>query len=121
MEKTVGAIEKGLMVLIGVGKEDTTEVVDKYLKKLLQLRIFEDENGKDKSFSDGYRLTTFAGISVYFIRKLQTWKSTQALRMPEILKKQKSCIEYMIEKAKETGACSRNGDFWSRYESIFDK
>ena len=32
--KTVGAIEKGLMVLIGVGKEDTTEVVDKYLKKL---------------------------------------------------------------------------------------
>ena len=29
--KTVGAIEKGLMVLIGVGKEDTTEVVDKYL------------------------------------------------------------------------------------------
>ena len=44
--KTVGAIEKGLMVLIGVGKDDTTEVVDKYLKKLLQLRIFEDENGK---------------------------------------------------------------------------
>lgn len=30
--KTVGAIEKGLMVLIGVGKDDTTEVVDKYLK-----------------------------------------------------------------------------------------
>ena len=44
--KTVGAIEKGLMVLIGVGKDDTTEVVDKYLKKLLQLRIFEDENGR---------------------------------------------------------------------------
>ena len=44
--KTVVAIEKGLMVLIGVGKDDTTEVVDKYLKKLLQLRIFEDENGK---------------------------------------------------------------------------
>lgn len=73
--KTVGAIEKGLMVLIGVWKDDTTEVVDKYLKKLLQLRIFEDENGKIKSFSDGYRGTTFAGISIYFIRKLQTWKS----------------------------------------------
>ena len=29
--------------------------------------------------------------------------------------------EYMIEKAKEQGACSRNGDFWSRYESIFGK
>ena len=35
MEKTVGAIEKGLMVLIGVGKDDTTEVVDKYLKKAI--------------------------------------------------------------------------------------
>ena len=76
--KTVGAIEKGLMVLIGVGKEDTTEVVDKYLKKLLQLRIFEDENGK--SFSDGYRRTTFAGISVYFIRKLQTWEPAKFYR-----------------------------------------
>lgn len=75
--KTVGAIEKGLMVLIGVGKDDTTEVVDKYLKKLLQLRIFEDENGKTNRSLMGYRRTTFAGVSIYFIRKLQTWKSTR--------------------------------------------
>lgn len=78
--KTVGAIEKGLMVLIGVGKEDTTEVVDKYLKKLLQLRIFEDENGKTNRSLMDIGGTTFAGISVYFIRKLQTWEPAKFYR-----------------------------------------
>lgn len=41
-----GKIDKGFLVLIGVGKEDTREIADKYIKKLLGLRIFEDENGK---------------------------------------------------------------------------
>ena len=41
-----GAIGRGFLVLVGVGKEDTEAVADKYLKKLLGLRIFEDENGK---------------------------------------------------------------------------
>lgn len=43
---TVGAIEKGLLVLIGVGKQDTKEIADKYLQKLIGLRIFEDMDGK---------------------------------------------------------------------------
>ena len=43
---TVGAIEKGLLVLIGVGKQDTKEIADKYLQKLIGLRIFEDTEGK---------------------------------------------------------------------------
>lgn len=43
---TVGKIGKGFLVFVGVGKEDTKEIADKYLKKLLGLRIFEDENGK---------------------------------------------------------------------------
>lgn len=65
--KTVGAIEKGLMVLIGVGKDDTTEVVDKYLKKLLQLRIFEDENGKtNRSLMDiGGQLLLVSQFTLY--------------------------------------------------------
>ena len=42
----VGKIGKGFLVLIGVGREDTKEDADWYLKKLLGLRIFEDENGK---------------------------------------------------------------------------
>ena len=44
--KTIGSIGKGFLVLIGVGQGDTKEEADKYIKKLIGLRIFEDENGK---------------------------------------------------------------------------
>jgi len=39
-------IGRGFMVLIGVSEEDTKETADKMVKKMLGLRIFEDENGK---------------------------------------------------------------------------
>ena len=42
----IGKIGQGFMVLIGVSDEDTKETADKMVKKLLGLRIFEDENGK---------------------------------------------------------------------------
>lgn len=45
-EKEVGKIDKGLLVFIGVGEKDTQQTADKFLKKMLGLRIFEDENGK---------------------------------------------------------------------------
>ena len=41
-----GQIEKGFLVLIGVADEDTKEVADKMIKKLIGMRIFEDVNGK---------------------------------------------------------------------------
>ena len=41
-----GRIGKGYAVLIGVGRDDTEEIADKMIKKLLGLRIFADENGK---------------------------------------------------------------------------
>ena len=41
-----GKIGKGLFVLIGVGREDTHAIADRFLKKLLGLRIFQDEEGK---------------------------------------------------------------------------
>ena len=44
--KQIGAIEKGFLVLIGVSGEDTKEIADKMIKKLIGMRIFEDENGK---------------------------------------------------------------------------
>ena len=44
--ETVGKIDKGLLVFIGVSKVDTIEIADKMVKKLLNARIFEDENGK---------------------------------------------------------------------------
>lgn len=44
--ETIGRIEKGFMVLIGVGRDDSREIADKMVKKLVGMRIFEDENGK---------------------------------------------------------------------------
>ena len=41
-----GEIQKGFLVLIGVTHNDTEEIAQKMLKKMTQLRIFEDENGK---------------------------------------------------------------------------
>ena len=41
-----GQIGKGFMVLIGVGEEDTVEIADKMIHKMVNMRIFEDENGK---------------------------------------------------------------------------
>lgn len=43
---TVGKIGKGFLVLIGIADSDTRETADKLIKKLLGLRIFDDENGK---------------------------------------------------------------------------
>ena len=43
---TVGAIEKGYLVLLGVGPDDTQAVADKLAEKICNLRVFEDENGK---------------------------------------------------------------------------
>ena len=44
--KITGEINRGFLVFIGVSDDDTTEIADKMTKKLLGLRIFEDENGK---------------------------------------------------------------------------
>lgn len=41
-----GAIEKGLVVLLGVAKGDTEAGADWLLEKIINLRIFEDEAGK---------------------------------------------------------------------------
>lgn len=44
--ETVGSIGRGLMVLIGIGRDDTKETADKFVRKMIGLRIFEDEEGK---------------------------------------------------------------------------
>ncbi len=44
--QTVGRIEKGFLVLIGITHTDTKETADYLIKKLINLRVFEDENGK---------------------------------------------------------------------------
>ena len=45
-DQVIGKIGKGFLVLIGVAEDDTKEIADKLIKKLLGLRIFEDADGK---------------------------------------------------------------------------
>lgn len=42
----IGAIDKGLLVFIGVTHSDTIEIADKMVKKLVNMRIFQDDNDK---------------------------------------------------------------------------
>jgi len=41
-----GSIDRGYLVLLGVGPDDTVAVCDKLAEKICNLRVFEDENGK---------------------------------------------------------------------------
>ena len=44
--KTYSEINQGFMLLVGFTHSDTKVVVDKMIKKIINLRVFEDENGK---------------------------------------------------------------------------
>lgn len=43
---TVGAIKQGLLLLVGVGPEDTKEDLEYAVRKIVNMRIFSDEDGK---------------------------------------------------------------------------
>jgi D-tyrosyl-tRNA(Tyr) deacylase len=43
---TIGSIGKGILVFLGVGKDDGEEEIKCLTNKIINLRIFEDENGK---------------------------------------------------------------------------
>lgn len=48
-----GQIDHGYCILVGFNNEDTDEIIDKMIHKILFLRIFEDQNGKmNKSIQD---------------------------------------------------------------------
>lgn len=108
--KTVGAIQKGLMVLIGVGKEDTEETADKYLKKLLQLRIFEDENGKtNRSLKD-------VGGSLLLVSQFTLYANCRHGNRPSFTdagdpQHAEQLYEYMIEKARQQVPVVETGIF----------
>ena len=44
--QTIGAIDKGLLVLLGVEREDNREKMEKLATKVMSYRVFSDENGK---------------------------------------------------------------------------
>ena len=42
----IGRINRGFLVFVGIGREDTKETADQYIKKIVNLRIFTDAEGK---------------------------------------------------------------------------
>lgn len=45
-QQEVGKIDQGLVILLGIHEKDTQDDVDYLVKKIAQMRIFEDEQGK---------------------------------------------------------------------------
>lgn len=109
-EKVTGKINKGFLVLIGVCNEDTEEVADKMLKKLLGLRIFEDENGKTNlSLSDVEgELLLVSQFTLYADCKKGNRPSFIKAGKPEHANQ---LYEYIIAKAKETVPTVETGIF----------
>lgn len=52
-QEIVGQIEQGYLLLVGITHDDNEEIVNRIAKKCVDLRIFEDEDGKmNKSIED---------------------------------------------------------------------
>lgn len=106
----IGKIGKGFLVLIGVGHQDTKEIADKYLKKLLGLRIFEDENGKtNKSLADvNGELLMVSQFTLYANCKKGNRPSFTDAGAPDMAE---ALYEYMLSEAAKTVPVVQHGSF----------
>ncbi len=65
--KTVGKINKGLVLLVGFTAGDNEAIIDKMINKIIKLRIFDDENGvMNKSLLDiGGEVLSISQFTLY--------------------------------------------------------
>lgn len=107
-DQVIGKIGKGVLVLIGVAEDDTKEIADKLIKKLLGLRIFEDADGKTNlSLSD-------VGGSLLLVSQFTLYADCKKGNRPSFTKAGNPALandlyEYIIEKCRaefpvETGS-----------------
>lgn len=70
-DSTVGTIKQGLLLLVGVGPEDTKEDLDYAVRKIINMRIFSDEDGKmNLSVKDiGGQILSISQFTLLQIRK----------------------------------------------------
>lgn len=108
--KTIGQIEKGFLVLIGVGPEDTKEIADFLVEKLCNLRIFEDENQKmNLSIKDiDGALLIVSQFTLYADCKKGNRPSFAGAAEPE---KANALYEYFIEKCQDKVKKVEHGKF----------
>ena len=108
--EVIGNIGKGFLVLVGIGQNDTREIADKYMKKMLGLRIFEDENGKTNlSLADvNGELLMVSQFTLYANCKKGNRPSFIQAADPEMAN---DLYEYFIEKCREVIPKVETGSF----------
>ena len=105
-----GKIDKGLLVLLGVTHEDTSKDVDYIIDKVLNLRIFEDENEKmNLSLKDVEgELLVVSQFTLYGDCRKGRRPSFSSAARPEVATK---LYEEFIEKARKEGIVTQTGMF----------
>lgn len=98
--KVTGEIAKGYLVLIGIADSDTVEIADKLIKKMIGLRIFEDEDGKTNlSLADvGGSLLLVSQFTLYADCKKGNRPSFIRAGKPDMAEEM---YEYIIRACKE--------------------
>lgn len=108
--EVIGKIGKGFMVLVGVSDNDTKEIADKMIRKMLALRIFEDEQGKTNLSLDtvGGELLLISQFTLYANCKKGNRPSFIEAGAPDMAE---AMYEYIIEKCKEQVEVVERGRF----------
>ena len=108
--KVVGSIENGLTVLVGFTAGDSSNEIEYIINKLINLRIFDDENGvMNKSLLD-------VGGSILSISQFTLYADTSSGRRPSYFKALGSSeaivlYEEFNNKLKEKGTHVETGIF----------
>ena len=112
---TKGSIEKGFLVLVGVGQGDDERIADKMVSKMLGLRIFPDENGKTNlSLADvGGELLVISQFTLYAdCRKGYRPSFVEAARGEEA----EHLYEYFLARCREVCPVVEKGVFGAHME-----
>ena len=106
----VGKIGKGFLVFIGVSNKDTKEIADRYLKKMIGLRIFKDENEKTNlSLSDvNGELLLVSQFTLYANCKKGNRPSFTEAGSPDLAN---DLYEYLVSEAKKLVSVVETGIF----------
>lgn len=109
-EQVYGEIKNGYLVLVGMGEDDDEKTVEKYLTKILKLRIFQDEQGKtNRSILDvnGEMLIVSQFTLMAELKGMNRPSFSHAMK-PD---RAKELYEYMLQSAKKSGIKIESGEF----------
>ncbi len=109
-DKVVGKIDRGYVVLIGIGKGDTAQTADKMIRKLTGLRIFPDENGKTNLSLNDIKgaLLLISQFTLYADCRHGNRPGFTDAADPESAR---SLYQYIIDKCVEQGIPTAQGEF----------